>query len=133
MAPRSRPCGRRTRHGSNPICPLVITLAAQHAETSGGRDAEREAGRGALDESSPTLASRRYPMSSTFDRTTAFCQRFGLQLPILLAPMAGASSPSLSIAVASAGGLGACGALLMQPEEIIAWAAAVRAGSNGGF
>jgi nitronate monooxygenase len=72
-------------------------------------------------------------MSSTIDRTTAFCQRFGLQLPILLAPMAGASSPSLSIAVASAGGLGACGALLMQPEEIIAWAAAVRAGSNGGF
>jgi nitronate monooxygenase len=72
-------------------------------------------------------------MSSTFDRTNAFCRRFGLQLPILLAPMAGASSPSLSIAVANAGGLGACGALLMQPDEIIAWAAQVRANSNGGF
>jgi nitronate monooxygenase len=72
-------------------------------------------------------------MSSIFDRTIAFCQRFGLQLPILLAPMAGASSPTLSIAVANAGGLGSCGALLMQPEEIIAWAAEVRAGSNGGF
>jgi nitronate monooxygenase len=67
------------------------------------------------------------------DRTTAFCRRFGLQLPILLAPMAGASSPSLSIAVANAGGLGACGALMMQPDEIIAWAAQVRANSNGGF
>jgi nitronate monooxygenase len=72
-------------------------------------------------------------MSPTFDRTTAFCRRFGLQLPILLAPMAGASAPSLSIAVANAGGLGSCGALLMQPDEIIAWAAQVRANSNGGF
>ena len=72
-------------------------------------------------------------MSSTFDRTAAFCTRFGLQVPILLAPMASASAPSLSIAVANAGGLGACGALLMQPAEIMAWAAEVRAGSNAGF
>jgi nitronate monooxygenase len=72
-------------------------------------------------------------MSATLDRTTAFCRRFGLQLPILLAPMASASPPSLSIAVANAGGLGACGALMMQPDEIVAWAAQVRAGSNGGF
>jgi nitronate monooxygenase len=72
-------------------------------------------------------------MSSTFDRAAAFCRRFGLQVPILLAPMAGASAPSLSIAVANAGGLGACGALLMQPAEIMAWAAEVRAGSNAGF
>jgi len=73
------------------------------------------------------------PMSPTFDRTEAFCRRFGLQVPILLAPMAGVSSPSLSIAVANAGGLGSCGALLMQPDEIIAWAAEVRANSNGAF
>jgi nitronate monooxygenase len=72
-------------------------------------------------------------MSPIFDRTAAFCRRFGLQLPILLAPMAGASAPALSIAVANAGGLGSCGALLMQPDEIIAWAAQVRANSNGGF
>jgi nitronate monooxygenase len=65
-------------------------------------------------------------MSSTLERTTTFCRRFGLQLPILLAPMAGASSPSLSISVANAGGLGACGALLMQPDEIMAWACARR-------
>jgi nitronate monooxygenase len=72
-------------------------------------------------------------MSSTLDRTETFRRRFGLQVPILLAPMAGASAPSLSIAVANAGGLGACGALLMQPAEIAAWAAEVRAGSNGAF
>src|SRR5579884_518010 len=66
-------------------------------------------------------------------RADEFCLRFGLRLPILLAPMAGASAPSLSIAVANAGGLGACGALLMQPGEIAAWAAEVRAGTQGPF
>jgi nitronate monooxygenase len=72
-------------------------------------------------------------MSATIDRADAFCARFGLRVPILLAPMAGASAPSLSIAVANAGGLGSCGVLLMQPDEIIAWAAEVRRNSNGAF
>ena len=67
------------------------------------------------------------------NRAAAFCERFGLRLPILLAPMAGACPPSLSIAVANAGGLGACGALLMQPDEIRGWAETVRASSNGAF
>jgi nitronate monooxygenase len=67
------------------------------------------------------------------DRTASFCERFGLRIPILLGPMAGASAPALSIAVANAGGLGACGALLMSPPEIIAWADEVRAASNGRF
>jgi nitronate monooxygenase len=66
-------------------------------------------------------------------RAEAFCAAYGLRVPILLAPMAGASAASLSIAVANAGGLGSCGALLMQPTAIKAWAAEVRAGSNGGF
>jgi nitronate monooxygenase len=66
-------------------------------------------------------------------RAEAFARAYGLELPILLAPMAGACPPSLSIAVASAGGLGACGALLMQPAAIKAWARDVRAGTNGGF
>lgn len=47
--------------------------------------------------------------------------------------MAGASSPSLSIAVANAGGLGACGALLMTPDAIATWSAEVRAATNGPF
>ena len=72
-------------------------------------------------------------MSAALHRTEIFCSRFGLQVPILLAPMAGACPPALSVAVAKAGGLGACGALLMGPDEILAWAGAVRAGSNGAF
>jgi nitronate monooxygenase len=72
-------------------------------------------------------------MSLDRDRAEAFCKRFGLKLPILLAPMAGACPPSLSIAMMNAGSLGACGALLMQPKEIIAWADEVRAKGNGPF
>jgi nitronate monooxygenase len=66
-------------------------------------------------------------------RAQAFCDRFNLRVPILLAPMAGGSAPALSIAVANAGGLGSCGAVLMSPADILKWAAAVRAGTNGGF
>jgi nitronate monooxygenase len=66
-------------------------------------------------------------------RSEAFCNEFGLRVPILLAPMAGACPPSHSIAVANSGGLGACGALLMQPEAIKDWASKVRSESNGAF
>ena len=72
-------------------------------------------------------------MPSAVERAAAFCSRFGLKVPILLAPMAGACPPSLSIAVANAGGLGACGALLMKPGEILDWAAAVRTQTSGPF
>ncbi len=65
-------------------------------------------------------------MSPVFSRAESFCRRFGLARPILLAPMAGASAPALSIAVMQAGGLGACGALPLQPAEILAWADQVR-------
>src|SRR5947199_1875152 len=64
---------------------------------------------------------------------TEFCTKYGLKVPILLAPMAGACPASLSVAVANAGGLGACGALLMGAEEIRNWAQEVRANSNGAF
>src|SRR5215831_4970280 len=66
-------------------------------------------------------------------RAEEFANRLGIRLPILLAPMAGACPPSLSVAVANAGGLGSCGALLMQPDAIMAWANEVRAGTNGAF
>ena len=66
-------------------------------------------------------------------RARAFCARFGLRLPVLLAPMAGACPPALSAAVANAGGMGACGALLLDPPAIAAWAQAFRSGSNGAF
>jgi nitronate monooxygenase len=66
-------------------------------------------------------------------RAAEFCDRFGLRMPILLAPMAGACPPSLSIAVMSTGGFGACGALLMQPDEIEDWATEVRSNVQGPF
>ena len=66
-------------------------------------------------------------------RAAAFCERFNLRVPILMAPMAGACPASLAIAIANAGGLGGCGALLMAPGAIKTWASDVRAGSNGGF
>ncbi len=70
-------------------------------------------------------------MTSVLARADAFCQRFGLRIPIVLGPMAGACPVSLSAAVANAGGMGACGALLMEPGAIVKWAAGLRALSNG--
>lgn len=65
-------------------------------------------------------------------RAETFCAQLGLRIPVLLAPMAGACPPALSIAVAAAGGLGACGAVAMQPAAIRAWAGEFRAGSRDG-
>jgi nitronate monooxygenase len=71
--------------------------------------------------------------SSPRARAEGFANRLGIRLPILLAPMAGACPPSLSIAVANAGGLGACGALMMKADEIRAWSGEFREGSQGEF
>src|SRR3954454_22713522 len=73
------------------------------------------------------------PNSSLSRRVADFTDRLGIRVPILLAPMAGACPPSLSIAVANAGGLGACGALLMKPDKIRSWTAEFRASSQGEF
>ena len=66
-------------------------------------------------------------------RAAAFCEQFNIRAPILMAPMASACPASLAIAIANAGGLGGCGALMLQPQAIKQWAADVRAGTNGGF
>src|SRR5262249_54274671 len=71
--------------------------------------------------------------SSPLTQANDFADQLELRFPILLAPMAGACPPSLSIAVANAGGLGACGALMMNPDEIRAWANEFRKGSDGAF
>src|SRR5580765_2912037 len=65
------------------------------------------------------------------DRATAFAATFGCEAPILLAPMAGACPPSLSIAVANAGGMGAMGALLHDGPGIATWVEEFRAGCRG--
>jgi nitronate monooxygenase len=66
-------------------------------------------------------------------RVEAFCSRFGLRVPILLAPMAGVPAPPLTIAIAHAGGLGGCGVLTMLPEEILRWSKSVRAAEVKAF
>ncbi|MDG4877250.1 nitronate monooxygenase [Mesorhizobium sp. WSM4935] len=47
--------------------------------------------------------------------------------------MAGVPAPRLSAAVAQAGGLGALGALLMQPGEIGSWVSTFRSMTDGPF
>jgi nitronate monooxygenase len=70
---------------------------------------------------------------SAVARAEAFCARYGLRAPILMAPMAGACPVSLAAAVANAGGMGSMGALLNGPEGIASWVAEFRAASNGAF
>ncbi len=72
-------------------------------------------------------------MHSALSRALDFSRSLGISTPILLAPMAGACPVALSAAVANAGGLGACGALLMAPDQIADWARQMRATCNGGF
>lgn len=70
---------------------------------------------------------------SAITRAERFADSQGCRIPIFMAPMAGACPPSLAIAVAGAGGLGACGALLMSPPEIKRWAEEVRAATHANF
>lgn len=80
---------------------------------------------------------RRYPEMScvrnpeTASRVEAFCQRFGVTLPVLLAPMAGACPVPLSAALANAGSMGAMGAVLSSAADIGHWMDAFRAASQG--
>src|SRR5919112_2767998 len=67
------------------------------------------------------------------DRARRFCEEYGMRLPVLLAPMAGACPPGLSIAVANAGGMGAMGALMTKPQGISDWVEKFRAASRGPF
>ena len=60
-----------------------------------------------------------------------FCERYGLQLPILQAPMAGACPPELAVAVTRAGGMGAAGVVLDHPDQITEWTRRFRAASAG--
>lgn len=97
-----------------------LSCAAKHRHLRGF--ASNKAWRFSLSE-----LKRLFPLS----RAVAFVNRIGRRMPILLAPMAGACPPSLSIAVANAGGLGTCGALLMTPEAIRAWTAEFRQRAKG--
>jgi len=67
------------------------------------------------------------------DSVQRFCERLGLRVPILLAPMAGVPAPSLSAGIAAAGGLGACGVLLMKPADIEQWSQTFRTAATNAF
>src|SRR5436190_11399650 len=75
--------------------------------------------------SSPSLVAR--------ERATRFCRRFGLRVPILQAPMAGACPAGLASAVANAGGMGGLGALTTSADGIASWVREFRDQSNGEF
>jgi nitronate monooxygenase len=70
-------------------------------------------------------------MATPSDRASAFCDKYGLRNPVLMAPMSGASPAALAAAVARAGGMGALGALLKTPSEITQWMADFRAAGGG--
>ncbi|RZA14639.1 MAG: 2-nitropropane dioxygenase, partial [Lysobacteraceae bacterium] len=55
----------------------------------------------------------------------------GIEHPVVQAPMAGASTPAMAIAVANAGGLGSLGCAAMSAEQVRAAAAEVAAGTRG--
>jgi len=65
-------------------------------------------------------------IEQAIQRALGFAERFGMQIPILMAPMAGACPPGLATAVAQGGGMGAIGALLDSPEKIERWVAEFR-------
>ena len=91
-------------------------------------------GRGRMTASGRSETNNHMPLlSRPRARAETFCARYGLELPILLAPMANACPASLSIAVANAGGMGAMGALVTPPAGIRDWVAEFRSGSTGPF
>ena len=52
---------------------------------------------------------------------TKLCDLLGIQYPILLAGMGGASTPELAAAVSNAGGLGILGAVALGPDQLSEW------------
>ena len=73
-------------------------------------------------------------MSPTAWRDTAWTRLLGVELPIVLAPLAGGpSTPELVAAVSDAGGLGTLGAGYLAPDAIRADVAAVRARTDRPF
>lgn len=70
---------------------------------------------------------------NSINRINTFCDQYELRLPVLMAPMAGACPPALAVAVSNAGGMGACGALLMDATAIDDWVSQVRQATNGAF
>jgi nitronate monooxygenase len=57
---------------------------------------------------------------------TSLCDLLGIEVPVVLAGMGGASTPRLAAAVSNAGGLGILGAAACGPDELRNWIAETR-------
>ena len=57
---------------------------------------------------------------------TRLCDILGIEVPIVLAGMGGASTPELAAAVSNAGGLGVLGATGCSPRRLREWIARTR-------
>lgn len=60
-------------------------------------------------------------------------ERLGIRYPIIQAPMAGASTPSMAAAVTRAGGIGSLGVALQSTEATRADCEEIRASTNGAY
>lgn len=67
------------------------------------------------------------------NQTENLLKLLDIELPVILAPMAGASTVELVAAVSNAGGLGSYGAALLSPEQLKDEAGKIRALSNRSF
>ncbi len=65
--------------------------------------------------------------------STPFAERFGLRLPLVQAPMAGATTPAMVAAASNAGALGSLGAAAFEPARLEAEVAAIRAATDRPF
>jgi nitronate monooxygenase len=66
-------------------------------------------------------------------QATPFAERFDLRLPLVQAPMVGATTTALVIASSNAGALGCLGAGAMAPDTLAQQVADIRAGTSRAF
>ncbi|AJK44733.1 NAD(P)H-dependent flavin oxidoreductase [Burkholderia plantarii] len=72
-------------------------------------------------------------MSQASLPSTSFAERFGLRLPLVQAPMAGATSAAIVAAASNAGALGSLGGAGFAPERLAAEIEAIRAATSRPF
>lgn len=66
-------------------------------------------------------------------RSAQFCERFGIELPIIQAPMAGSQLGAMAIAVSNAGGLGSLPCAMLAPDAMRRELDAIAAGTAQPF
>jgi nitronate monooxygenase len=75
----------------------------------------------------------RFHANSRFHQTMKLTEFLGIELPIIQAPMAGAQSSAMAIAVCNAGGLGSLPCAMLDPAGIARELAAIRAKTSRPF